>query len=297
MAKRNKNNKQEVIKSLINSIEEGVQNMFSSENFKKYLDYISKFHSYSTGNIFLINLQYPDATRVASLKKWNELGRKVKKGEKGIKILVPVYYRYFRDDNNKIVYLNQATDEQKKKIKDGEIKLYSGLGFKVGHVFDISQTEGEELPTICKELTGEDEKAKAIYETLMQICPIPVIKEDMGRPKGYYSPEKNIIALNENNSLNQNAKTLVHEYAHYTRHHNSDKDRNTIEVEAEAIAYIVCKYFGFDTSDYSFAYISSWSSSKELKELKKSAEIIKESASDIINAVEAVLENKPSKAA
>lgn len=252
--------------------------MFKSENYKKHLNFIYQFHKYSANNIQLIKLQFPTASRVASFKDWKALGRTVKKGEKGIQILIPAPYKYFKDDNNKTIFLNQATDEQKEKIDKGLIKLKTGISFKFGYVFDVSQTEGAELPTLCKALKGEDEQAKAVYNALKRVYEIPIKYENTKGAKGYYNKIDNFIALNINNELNQNAKTLVHEYAHYKIHKQTDKDRNTKEVEAESVAYIVNKYFNFDTSEYSFGYIAGWSKSKELKELKASAETIQKTS-------------------
>lgn len=284
---KTKEQKERELKELQEKINQGVSEFFTSEKYIQYLKFACKFHKYSMNNIFSILIQYPKATQVASFQTWKELKRYVKKGEKGIKILVPVEYTYFYNKDNEFTLLSNATEEEKEDINAGIIKTYKKLTFKIGNVFDISQTEGEPVPKLASELIGETEEAKTIFEALKNIIEIPVSFEDTGSSKGYYHTEEKRIALNINNSINQNAKTLVHEYTHSILHQDIKTiDRETAEVQAESVAFMVCNYFNFDTSDYSFGYIGAWSSTKELKELKESADIIIKTANEIIEKIE-----------
>lgn len=291
---KTKEDREQEIKDLQTNIEMGVKEFFTSEKYEQYLKFFSKFYKYSSNNIMSILYQFPTATRVGSYQAWKALNRVVKKGEKGIKILVPAEYTFFYDEDNRFTLISEATPEQKKEIELKIIKTYKRTTFKIGNVFDVSQTDGEELPTICEALKGNNEEANTIFETLKQIIEIPVDVENIkSGAYGYYNSLENRIALNIDNSINQNTKTLVYEYTHSILHHQDHQtDRETAEVEAESVAYIVCNYFNFDTSDYSFGYITSWSSSKELKELKESADRIHITANQIIEKIESKLEIK-----
>lgn len=170
--------------------------------------------------------------------------------------------------------------------------------FKVVSVFDISQTEGRELPTIgVDELTGDVEKYPQFFKAVEQASPVPVGFEKIeGGAHGYYHLEDKRIAVNEGMSELQNLKTLIHEISHAKLHdvdlnapaeQQADRvDRRTREVQAESIAYTVCQHYGLDTSDYSFAYVAGWSSGRELAELKASLETIRSTASELIAEID-----------
>jgi len=280
------------LKELQEKINVGVTEFFTSEKYIEYLKFASQFHKYSMSNIFSILMQFPTASKVASFQTWKALKRNVIKGSKGIKILVPTPYTFFYNNDNEFTLVSDATTEQKKDIERGIIKTYKKITFKIGNVFDVSQTDGEPIPKITEELKGETEEAKTIFEALQNIIEIPVSFEDTGASKGYFHTVENRIALNINNSLNQNAKTIVHEYTHSILHKENKIDRETSEVQAESVAFIVCNYFNFDTSEYSFGYIGNWSSTKELKELKESANIIQKTAHEIIEKIENLIVEK-----
>jgi hypothetical protein len=275
------------VKEITSKLESNVKEMFvDGSNYIEYLKWVSKFHKYSSNNIRLIMYQFPSATHIASFKDWKKLNRFVSKGQKGIKILVPTKYGIFRDDKGDMKLLSKATKREKLNIKNGSIKVEYKLTFKIGHVFDVSQTTGEEIPTICDPLIGDSDKANKIVTAIKNICDIPVkIKKISSGAKGYYS-KSGYIALSEDNEGVQNAKTIIHEYAHYKLHSETSKSRGMKEVEAESVAYVVTNYFDLDTSSYSFEYIASWSNSKELKELKESLSLIQKTANEIINGIE-----------
>ena len=279
-----KNN--EKVKAITEDLETGVLNIYESGRYQEYLDFVAKFHHYSANNIVLILKQKPDATLVAGYKAWGEkFGRRVKTGAKGIHILAPMQRKFTR----------QVADE------NGDVvdKEYQYTAFRIVYVFDVADTEGSELPSLqVKELDGDVEAFDAIMEKLTDIAPVPVTWQDIKNgAKGYYSHIENRIVLNSGMSHTQTIKTLIHETAHAMLHSKSgeqaEADRETREVQAESVAYTVCRYLGLDTSEYSFGYIAGWSTGKEIKELQKSMEVIRRTAQTIIKR----LEDKPSEAA
>ena len=264
------------VKKITEQLEAGVQELFSSDRYAAYLTIMSKFHRYSVNNCLLIHLQRPEATYVAGFKKWNEMGRHVKKGEKAITILAPIQRKYVVETEN---------DDGEKIAEE-----HKYMAFMPASVFDISQTEGEELPTIMTALTGEAEAG--LLEKIISISPVPVRFEEIsGDVKGYYN-RTGYIAIKTGMSGVQSVKTLLHEIAHAILHSKEgaekDADRNTKEVQAESTAFTVSKYLGLDTSDYSFGYIAGWSSGKSADELRNSLEVIRGTANDIISRLEAV---------
>ncbi len=282
--------KEDKTKELIEKLERGIQELYSSEKYAAYLKTLSKFYNYSFKNSLLIALQKPSATYVAGFNSWkNNFKRYVNKGEKGIQILAPAPYK-MSIEKEKIDPVTQ------KPIlgKDGKpvtemvevIKPY----FKPVYVFDVSQTTGEPLPSIANELKANVENFSLFFKSLEMISPFSIEKENIkSGAKGYCDPENKRIALNEGMSEAQTIKTAVHEIAHSILHavDGDIKDRSTREVEAESIAFVVSSHFGIDTSDYSFGYIATWSSGKELKELKNSLDTIQKTANELINNIEA----------
>lgn len=285
---------QNQLQGIMEKLEQGVQDVFSSENYIQYLKTMSKFHQYSLNNIILINMQRPGATMVAGYNAWKKHHeRNVIKGEKGIRILAPSPYKTKR--------LVAKTDPLTRKAildKDGkpimEEKEVIVPAYKVVSVFDVSQTEGKELPTLgVDELTGEVEKYETFFEALNRSCPVPINFEaiDTGA-KGYFSHQNNAIAINLGMSQLQTVKTTVHEMAHQKLHSDPSikQSRSSKEVEAESVAYVVCQHYGLDTSEYSFAYVAGWSEGKETPELKESLDIIRKAASEMITDIDKALE-------
>lgn len=288
----------EKMKEITDRLEQGIQELFDSDRFKEYLQVMSKFHNYSFNNTLLIAMQKPDATLVAGYNSWKNLfGRQVARGAKGIKVLAPSPYK-IKKEVDKIDPQTQkpVTDKNGKPVKEEtEITVPA---FKVVSVFDISQTEGKELPTIgVDELTGDVEQYNDFFKAAELVAPVPVGFENIkSGAKGYYSQTDKRIAINEGMSELQNLKTLIHEIAHAKLHDidlnappekQADRpDRRTREVQAESIAYAVCQHYGLDTSDYSFSYVAQWSSGRELAELKASLETIRSTASELIKDID-----------
>lgn len=294
----NKNAQQ--VREITDKLEQGIKELFESEKFKEYLTTMSKFYNYSFNNTLLIAMQKPDATLIAGYTSWQRnFDRHVMKGEKGIKILAPAPYKA-QEEREKI---DPATQ---KPVLDADGKPVTETvevmrpAFKVVSVFDVSQTDGKELPDIAvDELTGSVENYAAFFEALKQESPVPISFEDIpGGAKGYFSHVENRIAIQEGMSEIQTVKTAIHEIAHAKLHAiNPDekvapeerKDRHTKEVEAESVAYTVCQRYGIETSDYSFGYIAGWSSDKDTKELKGSLETIRSTAAEMIESIDAKL--------
>lgn len=268
------------IKEITEKLEKGVQEVFTGDAYAKYLEFVSKFYDYSANNCMLIWLQMPTASLVAGYKAWQtKFNRQVKKGEKAIRILAPCPHKFKKE----------VEDEDGNKTE----KTIEYMIFRATSVFDISQTEGEEIPSVCNMLTGEVENYSELLESLKRVSPVPVSFENIeGGANGYYSYLEKRIALNEGMSEQQTIKTAIHEIAHSILHNKEDgeemeADKRTKEVQAESVAYTVCNYLGLDTSDYSFGYVAGWSAGKEVKELIASMEVIRKTAKSIIEGLKA----------
>ena len=288
----------EKLKEITDRLEQGIAELFDSERYREYLKVMSKFHNYSFRNTVLIAMQKPDASLVAGFSAWkNNFERNVMKGQKGIKIIAPSPYKIKQE-------MQKIDPHTQKPIigKDGkpvtEEKEITIPAYKVVSVFDVSQTEGKELPDIAvDELTGDVDRYKDFFAALEKTSPVPIAFENIeGGSHGYYHLEDKRIAINEGMSELQTLKTAIHEIAHAKLHDidlNAPKDeqprvdRRTREVEAESVAYTVCQHYGLDTSDYSFGYVAGWSSGRELSELKSSLETIRSAAAEIINSIDA----------
>ena len=294
----NKNAQQ--VREITDKLEQGIKELFESERFKEYLRTMSKFYNYSFNNTLLIAMQKPEATYVAGYTSWQRnFDRQVMKGEKGIKILAPAPYKA-QEEREKIDPVTQkpviGTDG---KAVTETVEVLRPA-FKVVSVFDVSQTDGKELPDIIvDELKGTVENYEAFFDALKQESPVPISFEDIpGGAKGFFSPVESRIAIQEGMSEIQTVKTAIHEIAHAKLHAvkpdekaapEDKKDRHTKEVEAESVAYTVCQRYGIETSDYSFGYIAGWSSGKETKELKSSLDTIRKTAAEMIEGIDAKL--------
>ena len=291
----NSQNSADRMKEITDRLETGIQELFESERYKAYLTSMAKFHSYSFNNTLLIAMQ--GGQLVAGYNKWrDDFHRNVKRGEKGIKILAPAPYKVKKEVPKR--------DEQGQPMmeKDGkpltEVQEKQIPAFKIVSVFDVSQTEGEPLPSIgVDELAGNVEQYEDFFKALEQTSPVPMAFEDIpGGSHGYYHLTEKRIAIQENMSELQTLKTAIHEIAHAKLHaidpeaplteQANRPDSRTREVQAESVAYAVCQHYGLDTSDYSFGYVAGWSSGKDLKELRASLETIRVTAHELITTID-----------
>ncbi len=287
------------VKEITDQLEEGIADLFESEQYRNWLTTMSRFHNYSLNNTLLIAFQRPDATLVAGYTTWKNQGRQVLKGQKAIRILAPTPYKQ-KVEAEKLDPTTRLPmkDENGKPIT--EVKEITRQAFKVVNVFDVSQTEGRELPSLgVDELTGDVRNFDVFFEALRKSCPVPIAFEEIeGGAKGYYHQTDRRIAIQEGMSQLQIVKTAIHEMAHQrlhaidpdakisSREGKSTQSRNSKEVEAESVAYTICQHFGLDTSEYSFAYIAGWSHGKETPELKASLQTIRETSSEMIETIE-----------
>ena len=293
----------EKLKEITDRLEQGIRELFDSKRYKEYLRVMSKFHNYSFNNTLLIAMQKPDASLIAGFNAWkNNFQRNVMKGEKGIKILAPSPFK-IKQEMEKIDPATQKPvigADGKPVTEEKEITIPA---FKVVSVFDVSQTEGKEIPNLAVDmLTGDVERFKDVFAALEKTSPVPIDFEKIeGGAHGYYHLEEKRIAIDEGMSELQTLKTAIHEIAHAKLHdidlnapvtEQTDRpDRRTREVQAESVAYAVCQHYGLDTSDYSFGYVAGWSSGRELDELKSSLETIRSAAAEIINSIDGYLKD------
>ena len=289
--------------SIMQSLESGVEELFTSNRYQEFLKTMAKFHNYSFNNTMLIAMQRPDATLVTSYKNWQSMGRQVMKGEKGITIIAPAPYKKMKE--------KEVLDENQRPIMgtDGKPKTeqveVTVPHFKAVTVFDIAQTSGEPIQTLAPELlTAAVQDFDSFMQAIQKISPVPIRFDEIdGNANGYYHNVDKEIVIKKGLSESQTLKTAIHETAHAKLHDKEimeslgvEKDRLTKEVEAESVAYCVCSSFGLDTSDYSFPYIAGWSSSREMKEMKASMDVIRKTAGEMIDRLteelEIILEEK-----
>ena len=289
--------------SIMQSLESGVEELFTSNRYQEFLKTMAKFHNYSFNNTMLIAMQRPDATLVTSYKNWQSMGRQVMKGEKGITIIAPAPYKKMKE--------KEVLDENQRPIMgtDGKPKTeqveVTVPHFKAVTVFDIAQTSGEPIQTLAPELlTAAVQNFDSFMQAIQKISPVPIRFDEIdGNANGYYHNADKEIVIKKGLSESQTLKTAIHETAHAKLHDREimeslgvEKDRLTKEVEAESVAYCVCSSFGLDTSDYSFPYIAGWSSSREIKEMKASMDVIRKTAGEMIDQLteelEIILEEK-----
>ena len=291
----NSQNSADRMKEITDRLETGIQELFESERYKAYLTSMAKFHSYSFNNTLLIAIQ--GGQLVAGYNKWrDDFHRNVKKGEKAIKILAPAPFKAKKEVPKLDAQGKQVIGRDGKPVT--EVQEVQVPAFKIVSVFDVSQTEGEPLPSLgVEELTGGVEQYQDFFKALEQTSPVPIGFEDIpGGSHGYYHLTEKRIAIQEGMSELQTVKTAIHEIAHSKLHaidpeatpaeQAARPDSRTREVQAESVAYAVCQHYGLDTSDYSFGYVAGWSSGKDLQELRASLETIRATAHELITAID-----------
>ena len=293
----------ERLQQITAGIEQGIKELFESEKYMRYLSVMSRFHRYSVNNTMLIYMQKPDATLVAGYNKWkNQFERHVKRGEHGITIIAPTPFKkkieeQKLDPDTKAPILDA---EGKAVMEEREVEIPM---FRPVKVFDVSQTDGKPLPELASTLSGNVQNYEAFMEALRRSAPVPLSVEPMAaNMDGYFSPDRQRIAIRAGMSEVQTVSAAVHEIAHSKLHNYAKaqeeavragdkeppkkKDRNTEEVEAESISYAVCQYYGIQTGENSFGYIANWSQGKDLPELRASLETINKTAGELINDID-----------
>ena len=291
------------MREIVDSIENGIKELFESDKYRQYLSTMSRFHRYSVNNTMLIYMQRPDATHVAGFNKWrDQFGRNVLKGEKGIRIIAPTPYKKKVEEIKTDPETNAPVLDADGKaiIEEKEIRIPM---FKVVSVFDVSQTSGKPLPQLSADLSGNVQQYEVFMEALRRASPVPMEIKPVARDTdGFFSIKAQSITIRAGMSEVQTVCAAVHEIAHAKLHDYEhmteladdgetilvpgEKSRNTEEVEAESISYAVCQYYGIETGENSFGYIATWSKGKELKELRASLETINKTASELITDID-----------
>lgn len=277
------------MEEITSKLEKGVKDIFDGANYQQYLNFCAKLPRYSANNQILIMMQKPDATMCQSFTNWKEVNRHVRKGEKGIRILAPAPYKMQKEQEKVDASGKAVLDKDGEPVKETvEVTINA---FKPVSTFDISQTEGEPIPTPgVDELTGSVEGYETLLAAIKEVVPVPISFEQIeSGAKGFYHLEENRIVVQEGMSEAQTVKTLLHEASHQALHSKEamdsageKKSKNQKETEAESVAYVVCQHYGIDTSDYSFPYVATWSADKEVPELKASLDTIRRTASELI---------------
>ncbi|HDR7350133.1 TPA: ImmA/IrrE family metallo-endopeptidase [Bacillus toyonensis] len=297
--------KKEAVQALTKKMEKSVEGYFRTPgDLKEYLTFMAKFYHYSPSNISLIQSQFEGASAVGSFSFWKEKGFAVKKGEKGIQILVPNRtVAKFKDKDGTWKSVTKAGEQEKKQIESKGVEVKPGrLYFAVGHVFDVSQTnaKAEDLPRIFPNrwLEGSVTDYQSLYKGMEAIAEkngVKIIapKSELGVAKGVSYPLTKEVALNPRNSELQNIKTLLHELAHAKLHTAETRMSYTApekEFQAEMTAYAVSSYFGIDTSEYSLGYLASWTQGKEMKDKTRLLKEVHETSIEFIETIENTLE-------
>ncbi len=274
---------QDRIKAALECIEHGLATINTNEDWQKFLTFQGLFYNYSFGNAILIYSQNPNATYVKGYKAWNQLGRYVKKGSKGLAILAPCFKKkeVFKEPENRMEYQEMEGEKEVKHVLSG---------YRIAYVYDIADTEGsdEYIPVLVKGLAGNSDEKKVIYERLVEfVSKEHIVAEVTGTAsKGSFNIETGTICIRKDMEYLQKIKTLIHEYAHavdFKIHPDRDFSRNKRELIAESVAYIVSMRLGLDTSSYSFSYIMSWL--KDVSEIKAVADTIQKVSAKIINSL------------
>ncbi|HEU5924642.1 putative conjugative transposon membrane protein [Streptococcus pneumoniae] len=283
-------------KALAEHLKEGMRNYLDSEQFKSFLDTMSKFHNYSLNNIHLLKMQNPNVSQVASFNKWKtDFDRTVKKGSKALKIWVPYQVKTKISANQNELSFSPSENEMEEK----EVTV---TRFKLGNVFDISQTEGKELPKAINELTGDVKDYENLYRAAKAVSmdnQVSISFEEIKREStnGYYSPDENRIVISKGlKGQEQILKTIFHEMAHADLHRGTnaqygDDQYRKQELQAESVAYVVANHFGFDTSSYSFGYLAIWAKDKNgFEDMVEQLQVVQKEAKSLIDRMDAKLE-------
>lgn len=283
--------RREELDELYVKLDQGLRSLRQSGNYVKYLRIMSRFHEYSFRNSLLIMQQFPQAQLIGSYSAWKQAGRQVRKGEHGIRILAPITYKAKRDvpvvDESTGLY--ERTSNGSVVTEKKEVRV---AGFRAISVFDISQTDGSDMPEIAAELTGEVKDYDILFRAVTAAAGVPVTTGKLADGTyGVCEVEERRIVLREGLSQAQSIKTLLHEAAHCRMHPPGNKYTRAVrEVQAESMAFVVSAHFGLDTSEYSFGYLDTWSRDMTDDELRECVDVVSRHSSTFISEIEKELE-------
>lgn len=291
-----KTNTRSQVKEITDRLEQGMNDLFTSEKYMAYLQTMSRFHRYSTRNTLLIHMQKPDATLVAGFQAWqSKFGRFVKKGEHGIKILAPMPF-LVKEEQQKL-----DPDTHRPVLGEDGLPVMEEVErrfarFRAASVFDVSQTDGKPLPSLAEDIAGDVRQYELFMDALRAVSPLPIGFEQMDSDTDGRCIFGDRIAIRPGMSEVQTVSAVIHEITHAKLHdievmrqldaNAKPKDNSTQEVEAESVSYAVCQYYGIETAANSFGYIASWSKTRELKELNASLDTIRKAAAELIDGID-----------
>jgi hypothetical protein len=298
--KKSNEEKMKEIEDLTNGMAEQIDSYFISEKaLREHLAFMANFHNYSVRNMALIDKQFLGATAVGSFNFWKSKGAAVQKGEKGIKILVPTPVQFYKKDGKEIP-LSAATKQDKELISSNQLPTSKKLFFKVGHVFEYTQTNARELNLSVSEIFGSYHKDGVLENQTEMIAAMhkvaagldfTILKEppfELGTAKGAAFPYEKAIALNPRNTDYENVTTLIHELAHAKLHGPEKRDALTTsekEFQAEMVSYVVAHHYGIDTKDFTLAYLGSWTQGTDLKDKERLLNEVRSTASEFIGEI------------
>jgi len=286
------------IKKITSKLESGIKELFESDKYMDYLKTMSRFHKYSTRNTLLIHIQNPNATVVAGYQAWiDKFKRQVRGSEKSIKIFAPIASKKKAIEVEKIDAVTKLPilDEHGNPVTETLQPLSaSNMRFRLVSVFDVSQTDGEPLPTLAENIVGDVNHYDLFMDTLKAVSPLPIVLEPLPENMDGVCRFGDKIAIREGMSEIRTACAGIHEIAHAKLHDRSmlegniekPKSRRTQEVEAESISYAVCQYYGIETGANSFGYLAEWSKTQELKELNASLDTIRKTVAELIDGID-----------
>lgn len=273
-----KQDRKEKLRAALERFRAGIEAIFADGRVEEFFRFANAFRRYSFHNAALIFAQRPDATLVAGIRKWNELGRRVRKGERGIMILAPVLVK-------KTVTVEDADGQAREEEREVL------AGFKQVYVFDVAQTEGKPLPanpfaSQVRPLEGEDEAG--LFERLAAASPVRVEFGETRPAEGWWDPRLNKIVIGQHLSPAMRVKVILHELAHCLAGHGTpadgEQERDLREVVAEGAAYLAAQALGLDTADYSLGYVASWG--KDMRKILTAGERIFATAEKVLALVE-----------
>lgn len=273
-------------------LEQGVKEVYNSDNYKNYLRFMSGFRGYSINNLLFLEFQCMKRNIVpqmfAGFSTWKKLGIRVKKGEKAFSVLAPIIKKVVVAQDDNLTPADESTD-----VSQSNQFVEKVVGFKViNRTFELSQTDGKDkIPNIVPDLQGTVDKKDEILEALEEVSGIKFQFENISSgAKGYYNRLENKIAIQNDMSDLQTIKTAIHETAHSLLHCDveatKDMTRGQKEIQAESVAFVVSSALGLDTNEYSFPYIATWGCDKGVELLRENLEVIKTTSNKIIEAID-----------
>ena len=303
--KKTPEEKMKEIEELTAGMDQQIESYFVSEKaLQEHLAFMANFHNYSQRNMVLIDKQFMGAQAVGSFNFWKDKGAAVQKGEKGIKILVPTPVEFYKK-NGVDVPVSSASKQEQEMIKKKQLETSKKVFFKIGHVFEYTQTNARELNLSVSEIFGKYhrdgniESSKEMMVALNKVASkleFNIVDEasfELGTAKGAAAPSEKIIALNPRNTEFENVSVLIHELAHakmHTPERSKELSTNEKEFQAEMVAYVVANRYGIDTEDFTLSYLANWTQGAELKDKEQLLKEVQSTASEFIGEIDSHLD-------